>query len=356
VAQQEIETFRGHVAITERRLSGVTFADALRVQSPASCEFVPTGPEDLFFEKVNLLGVSRDGRHALCVGLDRDVTTLIMDGQPIERLPGVKDVTIQRATEDFSRLILTYDWQFREFKRSAALVNEKGELVWLANGEDLRFWRATDGFDRFLFSRLNGKRTEFIAADSESMLSVLFSIRQRFQTIRVGQTNEDFTEVIWSGNHKRHAYEVNVTFKNDELIAEEDGNHWLEVSPDLSKVLVGVENSKRKTVSIWLNGERLFVGKKMLSRGDFQRDADLNWVAICLISAKGHKMTLWMLTPDGQKQTVLFDELDELSVNSDGIQAVYVTGEDKYELTSKITAEEEDDVEVTEELVEKPSN
>lgn len=333
------------VNIEERRLEGQTFAQAI-LDSPEAhgpdLSQIPTGPE-VFYEQMDIWGISRDDLHAIGIGRDEGKLSLIRDGQVV--LSGdYQRFDIRGHASDYSKLAVVAKRQ--DEKEDLYLVQQNSQKVFgearkrigvLEKGDELAWVLLRSNVDGNTYF----DTYEFVEDGVAGVRG--FSVKGDWSVYRQ-EINDNTRKVVWNGGKKKDF--KSYIFWDDMWLAR--GDHVdFRVSTDGSMVFTVSREGGRTEVT--LNG--VLISEIIGEFGRFVASDDLS-LAVVEIQTKEKKdkgkSQLFVFTPEGVTSSAKFDELAELKreegrvtakIIRDGVQREIVISRDG-------KAEEEEPIEV----------
>jgi len=310
------------IRIKETLLEGVTFAQALArwaEQKNVDISNIPTGPTDpeLFFSKVDIRSVSKDGQHAVGVGFEGNDLSVIRDGQIVLRgeFARIPDVT---HSADFSRLLVTVS--DRDGRQSAYYIGRTTNHFLGMSKRKITTIPKSDAIQQLVLAKVTdkGTRLEVFTLGEDTVESCIgVQVKGEFCVASV-VTYE--MPIVWMG-HKYNRWgntrwDRDYVFSNSQLLAEGGRVHFL-VNEDSSRVFTIAGDDEK--ISVALNGSSLFKGKYSL--GGYQATPDLN-LAVVELKDRQHTISkLLIVTPEGRQVTEPFEDLRSLERQKDGFRA-----------------------------------
>ena len=324
----------------ERRLEGVTFADALAdygSRGKIDVSQIPQGDERHRFEEIKISQVSEDHHHALAYGFDMGRTTLLRDGEPILSVEGDRPI-VHATNADFSRVIAINSGR----RRDVYLISS-GEVKQIMPGFDVNVVGHSADLDWVLCSHYypGGKKTEFyVFRDSEGRKSSngVFEVGGDFSKPKLIGANPDISRVIWQGKKTGFWGEETsdtYVFANDGFLAKA-GSVQAFASPDASKTLIVLENGHTRwslETRVLVNGAEVFGRKGLRRTGSAKITQDLSVAALELADFRWENRRL-LVIKSGQEPRLSdkYDSLSSLEEEDGGLKAVVTRGKVKYEV------------------------
>lgn len=315
------ERTQGAIEILDRRTSGVNFAEAV---AEINLKNVPVGNTELFFDEIQITGVSNVGNHVLAIGFDDGSLVLLRDGLPVFEPSKDNLFIIKDRNEDFSRLIVSE--KRADFTRGIYLIDEEkptclesgkdAALVW--HSEDFKtFWTSVRAFGgitsgtRFSYRRINDS-TEYLKG---------FFVGRAFSEPSVVGVSADSSDLLWTARKGDREY----LYKNENLLFK--GPRVDVIASDGLDMVVYVVNRsvdpKYPDVSIYIgHGERKpkKIYKSMFRVYDHLANNDLSRVAFRVDhpSEKSAPCSLLFIVDDQFARSEPFDHLNRWEIEDDG--------------------------------------
>lgn len=326
----------GTISITERRLKGEHFGNALaRYQGVGEALIIPLGPSDLFFGRVVLVenGVSGDLRHAIAWGVDGDEWTLLRDGG-IVFSEQARFACVLAANGDFSRMVASVD------------KGEYKDVHLIADGasKHLGSWQRLVGnspnLERILLSRVDKLEggTAFAVLDEQGEQKLSFVVKNEYPDPELTAANTDFSTVIWRGRKhsfwgtQRQPWQI---FRNEELVVE-GSRVAVYANRDLSTfwAIAQQKGLKSPLTVVFLNGGEILRSPVSFRDPVFTEDCSLGVILTTSKHGSRVEQRLLALRSDGQvRWTKPFDALVSLIEEEGQIKASVMRGSADRDIT-----------------------